>query len=210
LLTVAKYYTPSGRLIQRDYTNRETYQSDPFKEDAAPESVLTTRPKFTTAGGRTVYGGGGITPDEIVSSDRITAKEAELEQAAVFFETATRIAPPLRARFNKFEDFLAKYDPDDAAIGALRQEVERDSVKMTADDWKTEMPYMKRRLKAEMAGSLFGVDARYRVDITGDKQLQHALGLFPEAEKLLTHTQPLEKGKSASRTNKDESAAGRR
>jgi carboxyl-terminal processing protease len=210
LLTVAKYYTPSGRLIQRDYTNRETYQSDPFKEDAAPESVLATRPKFTTTGGRTVYGGGGITPDEIVPSDKITSKEADLEQAAVFFETATRIAPPMKARWSNFNDFLAKYQPDESALAALRQEAAKDSVKLTDEDWKTELPYIQRRLKAEMAGNLFGVDARYRVDITGDKQLQKALGMFPEAQKLLAHVQPMEKGKTAKRGSEDESASGRR
>ena len=209
LLTVAKYYTPSGRLIQRDYTNRETYQTDPFKEDAAPESVLATRPKFTTAGGRTVYGGGGITPDDIVSSDKFTPKEADLEQAAVFFETATRLGPPLKASWPKFDDFLAQYQPDESAVAALRQEAGKDSVKMTEDDWKTEMPYIKRRLKAEMAGNLFGVDARYRVDITGDRQLQRALELFPEAQKLLAHTQPLEKNKSAAKTGTDQTVKTR-
>jgi carboxyl-terminal processing protease len=210
LLTVAKYYTPSGRLIQRDYTNRETYQTDPFKEDAAPESVLATRPKFTTAGGRTVYGGGGITPDEIVPSDKITNKEADLEQAAVFFETATRIAPAMKTRWSNFNDFLTKYQPDESALAALRQEAAKDSVKLTEDDWKTELPYIQRRLKAEIAGNLFGVDARYRVDITGDKQLAKALGLFPEAQKLLAHVQPVEKGKASRNTSGDESAAGRR
>src|SRR6185312_2610361 len=119
LLTVAKYYTPSGRLIQRDYTNREAYQTDPFKEDAAPESILALRPKFTTAGGRTVFGGGGIKPDDIVSSDKITNKEAELEQAAVFFETATTVAPPLKPSWPKFEDFLAKYQVTEGDVAAL-------------------------------------------------------------------------------------------
>jgi len=211
LLTVAKYYTPSGRLIQRDYTNRETYQTDPFKEDAAPESVLATRPKFTTAGGRTVYGGGGITPDEIVPSDRITPKEADLEQAAVFFETATRVAPAVKARWSNFDDYLAKYQPDESALAALRQEAAKDSVNLTDAEWKTELPYVTRRLKAEIAGNLYGVDARYRVDITGDKQLQRALGMFPEAQKLLAHLQPIEKSKTANKNGKaDESAAGRR
>jgi len=211
LLTVAKYYTPSGRLIQRDYTNRETYQTDPFKEDAAPESVLATRPKFTTAGGRTVYGGGGITPDEIVPSDKITPKEAELEQAAVFFETATRVAPPMKARWSNFNDFLEKYQPDESALAALRQEAAKDSVNLTDAEWKTELPYIQRRLKAEMAGNLYGVDARYRVDITGDKQLQRALGMFPEAQKLLAHVQPLKNSKAAKPgASGDESAAGRR
>jgi hypothetical protein len=116
----------------------------------------------------------------------------------------------MKARWNNFNDFLAKYQPDESALAALRQEVAKDSVSMTDADWKTELPYMQRRLKAEMAGNLFGVDARYRVDITGDKQLQKALGMFPEAQKLLAHVQPLEKGKTAKKTVGDESAAGRR
>jgi len=209
LLTVAKYYTPSGRLIQRDYSNRETYQTDPFKEDAAPESVLAQRPKFTTAGGRTVYGGGGITPDDIVSSDKITAKEMELEQAAVFFETATRVAPPLKASWPKFDDFLTKYQVDETAVAAMRGEAVKDSVQMNDADWKTELPYMKRRLKAEIASNLYGVDARYRVDITGDKQLQRALELFPQAQKLLAHTQPIEKGKTAAKASRGETVKTR-
>src|SRR5438477_7381901 len=69
LLTVAHYYTPSGRLIQRDYTkfaDRSEYQEDAYKVDVPSDSVLATLPKFKTAGGRQVYGGGGIYPDVIV------------------------------------------------------------------------------------------------------------------------------------------------
>jgi carboxyl-terminal processing protease len=63
LLTIAKYYTPSGRLIQRDYskfTDRDEYARDAERSDVPSDSVLATRPKFKTTGGRTVYGGGGI------------------------------------------------------------------------------------------------------------------------------------------------------
>src|SRR5439155_26396242 len=66
LLTVAHYYTPSGRLIQRDYSqyaDRDAYAEDAFKVDVPSDSMLATMPKFKTAGGRLVYGGGGIYPD---------------------------------------------------------------------------------------------------------------------------------------------------
>jgi carboxyl-terminal processing protease len=192
LLTVAKYYTPSGRCIQRDYSDRATYQTDPWKEDAAPESVLATRPKFTTLGGRTVYGGGGITPDVIIPSVRVTPLEAQIEQSGSLFETATSLAPALRGRYKRFEDFLGGYQTDDAALTALRAEAAHDSVSWTDEQWKDEHDYVARRLKAEIAGNLFGVDARYRVDITGDTQLERALDLFPEAAKLLAHTQAVE------------------
>lgn len=191
LLTVAKYYTPSGRLIQRDYSDREAYQTEVWKEDAAPESVLATRPRFTTSGGRTVYGGGGITPDDIVPSDRVNAKEAEMEQAGAFFETGTRLAVPLRGRYAGFDQFQTGYHVDEVALDALRAELKRANVTVSEEDWRTERDYVSRRLKAEVAGSLFGVDARYRVDITADKQLLRALELFPEATKLLSHVQPV-------------------
>src|SRR5439155_6738831 len=72
LLTIAHYYTPSGRLIQRDYTkysDRAEYQEEAYKVDVPSDSVLATLPKFKTSGGRTVYGGGGIYPDVIVKDD---------------------------------------------------------------------------------------------------------------------------------------------
>ena len=68
LLTIAKYYTPSGRLIQRSYTGKDQqeYQEEAYKDDVPPDSVLEKRPQFKTAGGRTVYGGGGIHPDVVL------------------------------------------------------------------------------------------------------------------------------------------------
>lgn len=209
LLTVAKYYTPSGRLIQRDYSDRESYQADAWKEDAAPESVLATRPKFTTAGGRTVYGGGGITPDVVIPSARVSARQAEIEQAGALFETATRLSAPLRGRYARFEDFLRSYEVDDSALATLRGELERDSVRIGDEDWAAEREYVSRRLKAEIAGALFGLEARYRVDITGDRQLQQALDLFPEASKLLSGNFPTEGWRRT--VERDESGtAGRR
>jgi carboxyl-terminal processing protease len=210
LLTVAKYYTPSGRCIQRDYSDRAAYQTDPWKDDAAPESVLATRPKFTTVGGRTVYGGGGITPDVIIPSARVTTQEAQIEQSGSLFETATALSGPLRGKYARFEDFLAGYKVDDAAMAALRAEATHDSVLWTDDQWKTEHDYVARRLQAEVAGNLFGVDARYRVDITGDPQLERALDLFPQADKLLAHAQTLGVGRADGARRARPTATGER
>ena len=64
-ITIARYYTPSGRLIQRDYDETyENYYSNLIQENReATDSTLKERPKFKTLSGRTVYGGGGIMPD---------------------------------------------------------------------------------------------------------------------------------------------------
>ena len=76
-LTISRYYTPSGRLIQRSYANKDKYQEEAFTRDEQEgeniehkESTAdTSRPKFKTAGGRVILGGGGITPDFIVKPD---------------------------------------------------------------------------------------------------------------------------------------------
>ena len=110
LLTIAKYYTPSGRLIQRDYaaSDRQQYQEEAYSRDVEPDSVLAKRPKFQTEGGRTVFGGGGIRPDVIVPSESLTTAEVDLERASLFFDYATRIVGAERDKFPKdFESFAA-------------------------------------------------------------------------------------------------------
>jgi carboxyl-terminal processing protease len=93
LLTIAKYYTPSGRLIQRDYSkaaDQNEYALEAWREDAPTDSELAARPKFKTAGGRLVYGGGGILPDAVIADrGNLTRVEADMIQKRVFFEWAT-------------------------------------------------------------------------------------------------------------------------
>lgn len=189
LLTVAKYYTPSGRLIQRDYTDREAYREEVWAADAEPESVLAKRPRFTTPGGRTVYGGGGITPDVIVSSPRLNEREIEMEQQAVFFEAATRLSPGIQERYRKFEDFLTGYEPGTSDMAVVREELTKAGVTLESAEWEAESAYARRRLKAEVAGNLFGREAAYRVDLTADGQVGKALASFAEASRLLSLSQ---------------------
>ena len=91
-LTTAKYYTPSGRCIQRDYKEFIEYvtpaDEEDGEEDAAPEAAK--KGIYRTAGGRAVYGGGGITPDVVVKSDRLSRWMATLYARGVFFEWAVQ------------------------------------------------------------------------------------------------------------------------
>ena len=94
-LTTAKYYTPSGRCIQRD-DREETEPADGLLEEEnldfsyeEPEDT-EDREEFTTSGGRIVYGGGGITPDVIVKQDRLTAFEYELLRKSMIFRFAVK------------------------------------------------------------------------------------------------------------------------
>jgi len=188
LLTIAHYYTPSGRLIQRDYSsgNKEAYQEEAFSRDVEADSVLAKRPKFTTASGRTVYGGGGIRPDVIIPSESLTVAEVDLERSNVFFDYATHLVGNDRDKFPKqYEDFAHNWNVSDGQYAGFKQYATDHKVKLTPEQLEKEQPYIRRRLRAEVASNLFGLVARYRIDCEGDGQLQKALELMPQARKLL-------------------------
>lgn len=188
LLTIAKYYTPSGRLIQRDYTpgDRASYQEEAYSRDVEADSVLAKRPKFETASGRTVYGGGGIRPDVIVPSESLSTDQIDLERASLFFDFATKVVGDDREKFPaEFEAFARGWDVSDPQFAAFKQFAADKKAKLTAAQIDGEEPYIRRRLKAEVASNLYGLVARYRIDSEGDGQLQKALDLFPQARKIL-------------------------
>ncbi len=188
LLTIAKYYTPSGRLIQRDYVpgDRQSYQEEAYSRDVEADSVLAKRPKFTTEGGRTVYGGGGIRPDVIVPSESLTTAEVDLERASLFFDFATKLVGDDRDKFPAdFESFAKGWEVSDPQFAAFKQFAADKKVKLDAAQIDAEERYVRRRLKAEVASNLYGLVARYRIDAEGDGQLQKALDLFPQARRIL-------------------------
>jgi carboxyl-terminal processing protease len=190
LLTIAKYYTPSGRLIQRDYTkfdNRGDYSEDAYREDVPSDSVLATRPQFKTTSGRTVYGGGGIHPDVVIKGlSNYTRPEAEMLQKRVFFEYATHY-------LNEHPNVKwtpEKYGPNfrltDAEWNRLREMMTSRS--LTVDDslWNAEHDFMLSQVRLEIAGATNGQTERYRVFEENDTQLWQALEQFPQASKLMS------------------------
>src|SRR4029453_3304465 len=88
LLTIAKYFTPSGRLIQRDYSNSSNYDyytRGGISKPSEPSATSPAGPESHTDTGRAVYGGGGIAPDEVAKPARITAAEARLSDPVFGF-----------------------------------------------------------------------------------------------------------------------------
>jgi carboxyl-terminal processing protease len=191
LLTVARYYTPSGRLIQRSYEDRDEYL-DHFRrqledgEAEVAEADTTDRPIFYTLNEkRVVYGGGGIMPDVTIESEfDPTETQIKLEQSRLFFEFAAELAteefPDVQAVSTDW--FLADYDVPDSAIKQFI-EIAEDSevVELTKDELNEEKDYIRSGIKRELAGTMWGAEARYRVIIVDDPQLAEALTHFPEA-----------------------------
>ena len=92
LLTIAKYYMPSGRLIQRDYSTSGVYDyythggiANEQSQPADGQKTAPVGPESRTDGGRAVYGGGGIAPDEVAKPARITPAEAKLGDSIFAF-----------------------------------------------------------------------------------------------------------------------------
>ena len=191
LLTIAKYYTPSGRLIQRDYSKFEDqneYALDAYREDAPSESTLATRPKFKTTGGRTVYGGGGILPDVTIHDrDNLTRVQADMIQKRVFFEWATKYLTKNKGKKWTPESFSKDFKMSDADWADVRKLMDHHKVAVDSV-WVKDRPFMHQQVRAELASATFGSLERYKILIEDDVQLSGALELFPQASKLLSQS----------------------
>jgi len=125
ILTIAQYYTPSNRLIQRPYKgSREDYIKEGF-DDYDPNAADTDkkdRPVYYTDLGREVYGGGGITPDKILLSDNMINKlEYSLRQATLFFEFADNYLLRNNDLPDDFNEFLFNYYIPDHEIALFKE-----------------------------------------------------------------------------------------
>jgi carboxyl-terminal processing protease len=204
-LTTSKYYTPSGRNIQRDYSSfYDYYVADEGDNGESAEMPLKDRKQFKTDTGRVVYGGGGITPDVFVKPPTLSRATQLLEVRSALFNYGVEYAaahPNLKQDLEitpaMMEDFI-KYavDKDVASADDIRAALKK------PDDRK----YIERALKAEIIAAKFGYDASYPYRLQGDSQVEKALELFPEAQKLATMAADLR----AKSPNGAESDAGTR
>jgi carboxyl-terminal processing protease len=183
-LTTAKYYTPSGRCIQRDYREFIEYVTPADEEETEDGAAADAgkREVYRTAGGRVVYGGGGITPDVVVRAERLSRWMATLYARGVFFEWAVqyRAKNPEVPRDFKVTDAIR----DDFFTFADSRPNAPQTPARTAFADEKDKAGLDRALAEELVGAVHGPEAGYRISIDGDVQLKKALELFPEAEKL--------------------------
>lgn len=180
-LTTAKYYTPSGRLIQRDYSDLDDYFLDAELDDDDTRSAVgpdsTSREVRRTDSGRTVYGGGGITPDYVVRSEREPALLSRIRRENLLFDYAVRFAavhPDLKPDFAIGDD----------AIKDFRAFLASRNFKYDADAFDIARKSLELRLRSQIGRVKWGAEAESKVLVEGDIQVQKALTLFEEAAKL--------------------------
>jgi carboxyl-terminal processing protease len=221
-LTVARYYTPSGRLIQRSYQgkDKDEYQLEAFQRDEQEGDNLehkndaksvngvqhgkqegdslgqkdnmkpdSTIPVFKTSSGRKVLGGGGITPDYVVKSEKVTGLVQTVWRRNLFYDFSKNYMEgpgfALRAKYTKnYEEYKTKYTISNELMADFRKFIESKEIKVDEKEYLKDLDFLKARLKAQIAQMIFGIEGYIGVMVGVDNQIQKALTLFPEAEKV--------------------------
>jgi carboxyl-terminal processing protease len=191
-LTTAKYYTPSGRLIQRDYTSYFDYYT--HADAGSPELTgKQVKPEdiFHTDLGRKVYGGGGITPDVVVKDDDLSPFEQFLLSRNAYLNFAIDYTSRNKAKIKS-----ADWKPSTELMDEFRSWLTKEKI-ATAQDVDEALAtqdakdYSAMQIRAEILNNAFGQEARHRVLAQGDKQIQSALGLFDQAAQLFAKREAL-------------------
>jgi carboxyl-terminal processing protease len=180
-VTTAKYYTPSGRLIQRDYSSWYDYQYDD-RAPVEPTFAEGEAETFYTDLGRKVYGGGGITPDVVAEPDDL-APFVHLLARSAFFNFAVELNNRETVGDRSWSPQPGLLDEFQGWLLAQELIAEKDLAEGLAIGENREM--VLRYLRAEVLGAAFGLEARHRVLVQGDSQVVAALTQLDEAEALL-------------------------
>jgi len=197
-LTIAQYYTPSGRLIQRNYKDKENreeyYEEIEGRNEKEGENINhsvekdSTRQMFKTNGGRIVYGGGGITPDYIVKADELTEYTSLLLRNNVFYQFILNYLDNngnlIKNNFSSLENFRATFNLMDSDIKNFISFAESKGVKYNKEQFDNDFGYINERLKAQIARNYWQNEGWYSVLLNDDKQVKTALSLFKEAKNL--------------------------
>ncbi|MDQ4121548.1 MAG: S41 family peptidase [Acidobacteriota bacterium] len=192
-LTTARYYTPYGRSLQRDYSTGSIYDyyTQGHQSNATPTPTPQGSP-VTTAGGRVFYGGGGIEPDVKVAGQQFTQLRSRIAEAAFYFTrqlTAGRFAglENYRVAKTQFDHELRPTDfpITDQVFAAFRDFVSKDpKLGLTAENLNAEIDFAKTRLREEIVTAAYGNETGQRVLLEVDPQLQKAVEVLPDSKKL--------------------------
>lgn len=172
-LTTYHYFTPSGRLIQRNYNGVSLY--DYYYNHEPPQNVKDREVKLTDSG-RTVYGGGGITPDIKYQAPKPTYFQDDLTAHDVFFNFAD---------FYLSNHTIGKdFQIDANVLNAFKQFLATKQINYTAQDMNSQMDWLKTNIKADMATYEFGHIQGLKTRADFDPEIAKALTYLPQAETL--------------------------
>ena len=193
-LTVARYYTPSGRCIQKPYADGEdAYENDILNRlnsgeltNADSVHVNAAEQYKTLRNGRTVYGGGGVMPDLFVALDTTgtSSYSRYLLAKGVYNSFCVNYIDQHRKELKKLyknEDlFVEKFTVDDQLLGQFRDYAAKEGVEFNQEGYEKALPTIKSIVKAIIGRDLFTQSTYYRVVNEDNKVYQQALRLISD------------------------------
>src|SRR5579864_6236500 len=178
-LTTARYYTPSGRLIQRDYKSISLYQY--HYERKVPDHP--TEVKLTDSG-RQVTGGGGITPDIVVPLPKPDKFQTALYRGDVFYPAETGVGGFTRYYLGTKPTITKEFEADDSVMKTFREYLTKHNIRYTEPEIADNQDWIKRKIKQEVFMSSFGQQEGFKVLLEADPQVQKAVDAIPQARAL--------------------------
>ena len=191
-ITMARYYTPSGRLIQRPYEEGDdlTYYKELYAKDREDtlDSLKQLRPKYKTRQGRTVYGGGGITPDVYIPyKSNLTRQTQNLlrNPERPLFNFSSKYATQSDLGLKDFKNFKKKWQVNQSIYSEFLDYLDNDSITVNPDSLLKDKDFIFNRIKSEIAGTVWGKDEATSIRLNQDNQISEALKYFNEADAFL-------------------------
>lgn len=195
-LTTARYYTPFGRSLQRDYSSGSIYEYYTHNGEEDEENGSKPKPvgsPVTTQSGRTLYGGRGIEPDIKAPAQKFTPVLGRINEAAFFF-VRQLVAGQIRG-FEGYkrdkQSFVQTIEPNDLQINeklfeAFRNFAVADKANgLSAENINSEIEYAKTQIREELATANYSNEAGAQVLLENDPQLRKAVEAMTEAQKLV-------------------------
>jgi len=174
MLTIAKYYTPSGRLIQRDYEHSSFYQYYSRQEGHSNEKDMKK-----TDGGRTVFGGDGISPDQRYFDPKLDKLERQLLGRSTFFFYSPEY-------FAKHAEKMEKsWKPNAALVEDFKAYASQHKVEFTPEEWTKDSAWISERLREELFITAFSKEQSDRLVLENDPEVMKAVEALPSAKALL-------------------------
>jgi carboxyl-terminal processing protease len=177
-LTTYHYYTPSGRLIQRNYNGVSLYDyyynHEPAQSDKDREVKLTDS-------GRTVYGGGGITPDIKVEPPKSTPFQDQLVDRAAFLG--------FTEEYTAHHPVNKDFQVDDAVLSDFKTYLTAQSYQFTPEQLNKNLDWLRTNIKSSIFVTEFGETAGTKVEANWDPEIQAAINDIPQAAQLEQHVQ---------------------
>jgi carboxyl-terminal processing protease len=181
LLTIAHYYTPSGRLIQRDYSKKSFFDYYYAKRDTSNQDDVKQ-----TDTGRKMFGGGGITPDVKYTPEKASLFERRLVNSSVVFRFASTYFGAAKPELPQ------NWQPDDRLLARFNDYLHTKNFPFTDAEFQRDKKFVSEQLRNEFYYRAFDRKASERAQIMDDPEVSKAVETMPQAQALSAEAQKVQ------------------